>query len=80
MIPGTDRRSMMRLRAGLRLPLGLIRQSVDSAPLLREEKAKPEKVKSQDTVLGAGTLALPSKLMYWSHRVNACMHVAPHIA
>ena len=64
MIQGTDRRSMVRLRAGLRLLLGLIRQSVESAPLLREEKAKLEKLKSQDTVLGAGTLALPSKLMY----------------
>lgn len=37
---------------------------MESAPLLRVEKAKPEKVKSHDTVLGAGMLALPSKLMY----------------
>ena len=41
-----------------------MKQSVESAPLVMDEKAKPEKVKSQATVLGAGTLALPSKLMY----------------
>lgn len=66
MIQGMDRRSMMRLRAGLSLPppRGLIRQSVERAPLVMVEKAKHEKVKSQVSGLGGGTFALASKLVY----------------
>ena len=64
LIQGMDRRSMMSLRAGLSLPWGLIRQSVERAPLVMVEKAKHEKVKSQVSGLGGGTFALANKLVY----------------
>ena len=60
---GTARRRMSLFRAGL-MPWVLMRQSVDRAPLVTDEKAKLAAVKSQVTDAGAGTLVLPTMLTY----------------
>ena len=54
------------------------RQSVDRLPLLTVAKANWAALKTQCTVLGAGMLMEPKRVMYCSHKFSACVAPAIH--